>query len=50
MTGVQTCALPIFSHNPAEHTDADDLMAGADVLLQVMLAVDRATLDGGVPS
>ena len=39
-----------ISHNPAEHTDADDLMAGADVLLQVMLAVDRATLDGGVPS
>ena len=39
-----------ISHNPAEHTDADDLMAGADVLLQVMLAVDHATLDGGVPS
>ena len=39
-----------ISPNPAEHTDADALVAGADVLLQVMLAVDRATLDGGVPS
>jgi acetylornithine deacetylase/succinyl-diaminopimelate desuccinylase-like protein len=25
------------SHNPAEHTDDDQLAAGADVLLQVML-------------
>ena len=28
-----------ISHNPAEHTDPDDLVAGADVLLQVMLAL-----------
>lgn len=27
------------SHNPAEHTDPDDLVAGADVLLQVLLAL-----------
>ncbi|MFM9226822.1 MAG: allantoate amidohydrolase, partial [Actinomycetota bacterium] len=26
-----------ISHNPAEHTDRDDLIAGADVLLHVML-------------
>jgi N-carbamoyl-L-amino-acid hydrolase len=26
-----------LSHNPAEHTDAADLEAGANVLLQVML-------------
>ncbi len=26
-----------ISHNPAEHTDPDDLVAGSDVLLQVML-------------
>ena len=28
-----------ISHNPAEHTDPADLAAGADVLLQVMLAL-----------
>jgi beta-ureidopropionase / N-carbamoyl-L-amino-acid hydrolase len=28
-----------ISHNPAEHTDPDDLVAGADVLLQVLLAL-----------
>jgi N-carbamoyl-L-amino-acid hydrolase len=28
-----------ISHNPAEHTDPEDLGAGADVLLQVMLAL-----------
>ncbi|MEM9564173.1 MAG: Zn-dependent hydrolase [Actinomycetota bacterium] len=28
-----------ISHNPAEHTDPDDLVAGADVLLQVMLGM-----------
>ena len=28
-----------ISHNPAEHTDPDDLVAGADVLLQVVLAL-----------
>jgi N-carbamoyl-L-amino-acid hydrolase len=39
-----------ISHNPAEHTDADDLVAGADVLLQVMLALDRADLGEGAPS
>ena len=26
-----------ISHNPAEHTDVDDLATGANVLLQVML-------------
>lgn len=29
-----------LSHNVAEHTDADDLVAGADVLLQTLLALD----------
>ncbi len=29
------------SHNPAEHTDDDQLAAGADVLLQVMLELAR---------
>jgi len=29
-----------ISHNPTEHTDAADLVAGADVLLQTMLALD----------
>ena len=28
-----------LSHNPAEHTDADDLEAGANVLLHVLLAL-----------
>ncbi len=28
-----------ISHNPAEHTDPEDLAAGADVLLQVLLAL-----------
>lgn len=28
-----------ISHNPAEHTDPEDLAAGADVLLQAMLAM-----------
>jgi N-carbamoyl-L-amino-acid hydrolase len=28
-----------ISHNPAEHTDAEDLVAGADVLLQVLVAL-----------
>ena len=31
-----------ISHNPAEHTDPADLIAGCDVLLQTMLALDRA--------
>lgn len=30
------------SHNPAEHTDPEDLIAGADVLLQVVLALAGA--------
>jgi acetylornithine deacetylase/succinyl-diaminopimelate desuccinylase-like protein len=30
------------SHNPAEHTDDDQLAAGADVLLQVMLELAGA--------
>jgi N-carbamoyl-L-amino-acid hydrolase len=25
-----------ISHNPREHTDADDLVAGADILLDVV--------------
>jgi len=29
-----------ISHNPAEHTDPADLVAGADVLLQVLLHLD----------
>jgi N-carbamoyl-L-amino-acid hydrolase len=33
------------SHNPSEHTDPADLMAGADVLLQTILAIDRMDLD-----
>jgi N-carbamoyl-L-amino-acid hydrolase len=28
-----------ISHNPAEHTEPEDLVAGADVLLQVLLAL-----------
>jgi N-carbamoyl-L-amino-acid hydrolase len=32
-----------ISHNPAEHTDAADLDAGGDVLLQVLL---RLTEEG----
>ncbi|MBC8365737.1 MAG: Zn-dependent hydrolase [Actinobacteria bacterium] len=39
-----------ISHNPAEHTDASDLVAGADVLLQVMLALDRPDLGEGTPA
>jgi N-carbamoyl-L-amino-acid hydrolase len=31
-----------ISHNPAEHTDPDDLVAGGDVLLQVLLALAEA--------
>ncbi len=34
------------SHNPAEHTDPADLVAGADVLLQTMLSLDGLSLDG----
>jgi acetylornithine deacetylase/succinyl-diaminopimelate desuccinylase-like protein len=29
------------SHNPAEHTDDDQLEAGANVLLQVMVELAR---------
>ena len=36
-----------ISHNPAEHTDAADLAAGADVLLQTMLALDRRASEEG---
>ena len=28
-----------ISHNPAEHTDEDDLVAGANVLLHAMVAL-----------
>ncbi len=34
-----------ISHNPAEHTDPDDLVAGADVLLNTILTLDRMLLD-----
>ena len=34
-----------ISHNPAEHTDPADLVAGCDVLLQTLLALDRADLN-----
>jgi beta-ureidopropionase / N-carbamoyl-L-amino-acid hydrolase len=33
-----------LSHNPAEHTDADDLLAGADVLLHVLWDLATAAL------
>jgi N-carbamoyl-L-amino-acid hydrolase len=35
-----------ISHNPAEHTELGDLAAGADVLLEVMLALSDGHLDG----
>jgi len=34
-----------ISHNPAEHTDPADLVAGADVLLQAILTLDQEPLD-----
>ncbi len=34
-----------ISHNPAEHTDPDDLGAGADVLLHVIMALAGGHLD-----
>ncbi|MDG1463644.1 MAG: M20/M25/M40 family metallo-hydrolase, partial [Acidimicrobiales bacterium] len=34
-----------ISHNPAEHTDPADLVAGADVLLQTILTLDQEPLD-----
>ncbi len=33
-----------ISHNPAEHTDPEDLDAGADVLLQVVLTLAEGEL------
>ncbi len=39
-----------ISHNPAEHTDPDDLVAGADVLLQAILTLDGLTLDRTDPN
>jgi len=33
-----------ISHNPAEYTEPDDLVAGADVLLGSMLALDAMDL------
>jgi N-carbamoyl-L-amino-acid hydrolase len=36
-----------ISHNPAEHTDLDDLGAGADVLLHVVMALTDGYLEGG---
>ena len=37
-------------HNPAEHTDPVDLVAGCDVLLQTLLALDRADLNSEATS
>jgi len=39
-----------ISHNPAEHTDPVDLEAGANVLLQVLLALAEAGRVEGAPS
>ena len=39
-----------ISHNPAEHTDPVDLEAGANVLLQVLLALAEAERVEGAPS
>jgi N-carbamoyl-L-amino-acid hydrolase len=35
-----------ISHNPAEHTDPDDLAAGVDVLLNVLLDLADGHLEG----
>ncbi len=35
-----------ISHNPAEHTDADDLIAGCDVLFQTILELDMTDFEG----
>ena len=35
-----------ISHNPNEHTDREDLVTGANVLLQSVLALDAAELQG----
>ena len=35
-----------ISHNPSEHTDREDLIAGANVLLQSMLTLDAKDLPG----
>ena len=35
-----------LSHNPAEHTDADDLVAGANVLLHTMIQLANGSLGG----
>jgi N-carbamoyl-L-amino-acid hydrolase len=32
-----------ISHNPAEHTDSEDLQAGADILLHTMISLTTAT-------
>ena len=39
-----------ISHNPAEHTDPDDLEAGANVLLHVLLTLADAERAEGAPS
>jgi N-carbamoyl-L-amino-acid hydrolase len=39
-----------ISHNPAEHTDPDDLEAGSNVLLQVLLTLADAERPEGAPS
>ncbi len=39
-----------ISHNPAEHTDPDDLEAGSNVLLQVLLTLADAERSEGAPS
>ena len=38
-----------ISHNPAEHTDPEQLGAGADVLLHVLLDLAGGALDGSPP-
>ena len=36
-----------ISHNPAEHTEPEDLGAGANVLLHTLLRLSDATGQGG---
>lgn len=35
-----------ISHNPAEHTDPEHLVAGANVLVRTLLALDASDLTG----
>jgi len=38
-----------ISHNPAEYTDPADLVAGANVLLHILLALDNDAFEEGAP-